>query len=214
MAERHSSHTGNREILTSGVPQRRQSDGKRVANTLSAIPLADETRRETSEFSFATTWVPTRIGSPLLLKTNLLSRQCFKGTDILQYNGQASCTQRTEVTPQLYELLRVQCALVHPQRWSGICDESSPHNALDVATALAECIFRQRFEDVSGTHPDRHSRNNETALTARLVHFKTRSEGQSSTTIIKLSIRSEGMHLTKDAPGFSRNGTLGRRTCN
>ena len=164
---------------------------------LSAIPLAEETRRETNECSFATTWVPTRIGSPLLLKTDLLSQHWFKGSDILQYNGQTSRTQRTEVTRRLCELLPIHRALVHLQRLSGICDESSPHNALDVATALAECIFRQRFEDVSGTHPDRHSRNNETALTARLVHLKTRSEGQSSTTIIpKLSIRSEGIHLT------------------
>jgi hypothetical protein len=82
---------------------------------LSPIPLAEETRRETSECSFATTWVPVRIGSPLLLKTNLLSRRCFKGTgtDILQYNGQTSPTQRTEVTPQLCELLPSHCALVH-----------------------------------------------------------------------------------------------------
>ena len=59
-------------MLTRGVPQRRQSDGKRVAKRLSATPLTDETRVDTGELSRVKTWVPVaRIGSSLLLKTSL-----------------------------------------------------------------------------------------------------------------------------------------------
>jgi len=68
----HGWQTGRREMLTRGVPQRRQSDGKRVAKRLSATPLTDETRVDTSELSRVKTWVPVaRIGSSLLLKTSL-----------------------------------------------------------------------------------------------------------------------------------------------
>src|ERR1700687_5962006 len=59
-------------MLTRGAPQRRQSDGKRVAKRLSATPLTDETRFDTNEPSRVKTWVPVaRIGSSLLLKTSL-----------------------------------------------------------------------------------------------------------------------------------------------
>ena len=69
---RHGWQTGRREMLTRGEPQRRQSDGKRVAKRLSATPLTDETRVDISELSRVKTWVPVaRIGSSLLLKTSL-----------------------------------------------------------------------------------------------------------------------------------------------
>jgi hypothetical protein len=64
--------TGRREIQVKGIPQRRQSDGKRVAKRLSATPLADETSADSSELSRVKALVPVaRIGFPLLLKTNL-----------------------------------------------------------------------------------------------------------------------------------------------
>src|SRR5207248_9562869 len=66
-----SSHTGKREILTRGAPQRRQSEGNRVAKTQSATPLAEETNEDASH-CHATSLVPeARIWSPLLLKTTL-----------------------------------------------------------------------------------------------------------------------------------------------
>jgi len=72
MSDRHSTQTGSRKILTRGAPQRRQSEGKSVANKLSATPLTEETNEDTRERLRATTLVPAaRIGSPLLLKTNL-----------------------------------------------------------------------------------------------------------------------------------------------
>jgi hypothetical protein len=71
-SEREGRQTGRREILTRGAPQRRQSDGKRVAKRLSATPLTDETSIDTSELSRVKTGVPVaRIGSSLLLKTSL-----------------------------------------------------------------------------------------------------------------------------------------------
>src|ERR1700680_901247 len=74
MAARHAWQTGRREMLVKGVPQRRQSEGKRVAKRLSATTLIEETRMDTSEPPRGATLVPVvRIGSPLLLKTNLPS---------------------------------------------------------------------------------------------------------------------------------------------
>ena len=72
ISERHASQTGSREMLIKGVEQIRQSEGKRVANKLSARLLADDTTMDTSEPYRGATSVPvTRIGSPLLLKTSL-----------------------------------------------------------------------------------------------------------------------------------------------
>ena len=75
MAERHSRQTGRREIFTRGAPQRRQSEGNRVANKLSARPPAQETNEECfakSLVSLVTMPVPVaRIGDILLLKTSL-----------------------------------------------------------------------------------------------------------------------------------------------
>ena len=72
MSERHARQTGRREILIKGAPQRRQSEGKSVAKRLSATPLTEETRQDTSELPGGPTLVPVaRIGFPLLLKTNL-----------------------------------------------------------------------------------------------------------------------------------------------
>jgi hypothetical protein len=62
-------------MLIRGAPQRRQSEGKRVAKRLSATPLIEETRIETSDVSRVPTLVPeARIESSLLLKTNLPRR--------------------------------------------------------------------------------------------------------------------------------------------
>jgi hypothetical protein len=72
ISDRHAAQTGRREMLTKGVPQRRQSEGKRVANRLSTRPLTEEATMDTSEPSRGSTLLPVaRIGSPLLLKTNL-----------------------------------------------------------------------------------------------------------------------------------------------
>jgi len=63
----HTSHTGRREILIRGAPQKRQSEGNSVAKTHSAIPLTDEISR-----CCAAILVPeARIWPPLLLKTSL-----------------------------------------------------------------------------------------------------------------------------------------------
>jgi hypothetical protein len=59
-------------MLIRGERQKRQSEGKRVAKRLSAIPLTDETSIDTNELSRVKTGVPVaRIGSSLLLKTSL-----------------------------------------------------------------------------------------------------------------------------------------------
>ena len=64
---RQSSQTGKREILFSGVPQRRQSAGKRVANRLSAASVRhDRTTASTLEMPAANR---VRSRSLLLLKT-------------------------------------------------------------------------------------------------------------------------------------------------
>ena len=59
-------------MLVRGFPQRRQSEGKSVEKRLSATALTDETKIDRNELPHVTTLVPVdRIGSPLLLKTNL-----------------------------------------------------------------------------------------------------------------------------------------------
>src|SRR5450755_3534469 len=68
IAEMHSSQTGNREILVRKESQRRHSEGKIVANRLSAMPRS----QEAGSLSIATLLVePGRVRPPLLLKTNL-----------------------------------------------------------------------------------------------------------------------------------------------
>jgi hypothetical protein len=62
-------------MLIRGAPQRRQSEGKRVAKRLSATPLMEQARVETSELFRVPSLVPeARIESSLLLKTNLPRR--------------------------------------------------------------------------------------------------------------------------------------------
>lgn len=64
-----------------GEPQRRQSEGNRVANKLSAIPFT----RETRGFDLAKSLVPRfRVGCPVLLKTNLLTEPAYA---LAQYSG-------------------------------------------------------------------------------------------------------------------------------
>ncbi len=97
----HSSQTGSREILIRGVPQRRQSEGNRVAKRLSATPLTEETREDTRELSRTAALVPVvRIGSPLLLKTTSLVQPVLTGAPsgriFLSINGAACWTQRVE----------------------------------------------------------------------------------------------------------------------
>src|SRR3954466_13853205 len=59
-------------MLVRGARQKRQSEGKRVAKTLSAIPLTDETKVDISDLCRVNAGVPVaRIGSSLLLKTSL-----------------------------------------------------------------------------------------------------------------------------------------------
>src|SRR5437660_1906117 len=85
----HSSHTGKREILTRGAPQRRQSEGNNVAKTHSAMPLTEETNEDA--ICRATTLVPeARNWSPLLLKTNLPRQPPAWGarrTNLLKYSA-------------------------------------------------------------------------------------------------------------------------------
>jgi len=58
--------------LIRGAPQRRQSEGKKVANKASAIPPIEEIREATKAFCCSTTLVSAaRVGCPLLLKTSL-----------------------------------------------------------------------------------------------------------------------------------------------
>src|SRR5947208_14636211 len=88
----HSSHTGKREILTRGAPQRRQSEGNNVAKTHSAMPFTEETNED------ATCRTPAllpeaRIWSPLLLKTHLPRPAAAWGprrTNLLQSGGPAN----------------------------------------------------------------------------------------------------------------------------
>jgi hypothetical protein len=72
IAARHTSQTGSREMLIKGAPQRRQSEGKRVANRLSAIPPREEIREATNTLRCFTSLISVvRVGHPLLLKTSL-----------------------------------------------------------------------------------------------------------------------------------------------
>src|SRR5207302_11236373 len=94
----HSSHTGKREILTTGAPQRRQSEGNNVAKTHSAMPLTEETN-EDATFRATTLLPEARNSSPLLLNTNLPRPAAARGPrrrNPLQYSAPATCKR----TPQ------------------------------------------------------------------------------------------------------------------
>lgn len=66
--ETHSSQTGNREMFVRKALQRRHSEGKIVANRLSAMPRS----QDAGSLSRAALSVATaRVRSPVLLKTNL-----------------------------------------------------------------------------------------------------------------------------------------------
>ena len=55
-----------------GAPQMRQSEGNKVANKLSAMPLTEETSEATNTFCFETAFDPVaRVGYSQLLKTSL-----------------------------------------------------------------------------------------------------------------------------------------------
>jgi hypothetical protein len=89
MQARHSSETGSREIVTSGAPQMRQSEGNNTAKRLSP---ARPPHRETIERpATALAWI-ARVRSPLLLKTasRVPVELAVHGRRIsLQYNGDA-----------------------------------------------------------------------------------------------------------------------------
>src|SRR5438270_8074357 len=68
MPARHASHTGKREILTSGSEQIRQLDGKRTVNKPSAAVPNKETNEDCRSEDSA---LEARVSSPLLLKTPL-----------------------------------------------------------------------------------------------------------------------------------------------
>src|SRR5579872_161393 len=71
IAERQSSQTGKREMLTRGWWQISQSEGNNVANKAAATPLAPETKQETNRLSRFTLVSGDRFWVPLLLKTIL-----------------------------------------------------------------------------------------------------------------------------------------------
>jgi hypothetical protein len=71
-ADKHSSQTGRREILTRGALQRRQLAGNKVANRLSATVFSQETTPSCA----AVLCRGFRVWSVLLLKTNLLRPGC------------------------------------------------------------------------------------------------------------------------------------------
>ena|GEM_PF-6777417 len=92
-AEIHSSQTGNREMLVRKALQRRHSEGKIVANRLSAMPRS----QDAGSLSRAALSVATaRVRSPVLLKTNLprpgtSPRKRPAGRVGYQYIGAALC---------------------------------------------------------------------------------------------------------------------------
>src|SRR5581483_1427435 len=87
-AARQFSQTGRREILTSGAPQRRQSEGKRVAKRLSAATLTQETNAGS-----ATLALVARVRSSLLLKTILQPARSLPAP-AGNISGQYSCVVR------------------------------------------------------------------------------------------------------------------------
>src|SRR5262249_49004693 len=100
IAERHSGQTGRRETLVRGMPQTRQSEEKKVANRLSAMPFSDETSVEPSPLCPDRALFWARIKSPLLLKTSLpRPHRCLdsSGTNLVQYSGETGNKQRKEL---------------------------------------------------------------------------------------------------------------------
>jgi hypothetical protein len=77
------------EIRTRGAPQIRQPEGKRVAKRLSAMPRSEAFRLNARRFLSGKSPAPVaRIGSPLLLKTNLpVSLDEVPGQTPFQYKG-------------------------------------------------------------------------------------------------------------------------------
>src|SRR5690348_13838847 len=71
ISNKHSSQTGRREIFTRGALHRRQLAGNRVANRLSATVFIQDNR---TPGCAAVLSRGLRVGSVLLLKTNLLRR--------------------------------------------------------------------------------------------------------------------------------------------
>src|SRR5262249_3987479 len=72
ITDKHGSQTGKREMLARGLPQRRQSEGNKVANRADATPFTLEIKEESSRHSrVASLASVARVGFPLLLKTTL-----------------------------------------------------------------------------------------------------------------------------------------------
>ena len=79
-------------MLIRGAPQIRQSEGNKVANRLSAMPVTEETSDATNTFCFVTAFDPVaRVGYSLLLKTSLPRPAGATGaptqTNPFQYSG-------------------------------------------------------------------------------------------------------------------------------
>lgn len=164
IADRHSSQTGSREMLTRGTPQRRQSEGNRVANRLSAITLT----RETNELGLATSLVPVaRVGYLLLLKTSLpRSGRCYGGsnpTNSPQYSGQSSRSAIGRIFRQRHGGVVQALAPEPPRIWFGNTCGSSRHSVPASKAAPAGRIFPAASWGGSGTRPNCHSLDIETA---------------------------------------------------
>jgi len=95
MADKHSPHTGKREIFISGVPQIRQSDGNTVVNRAVATSYNPEVKENGDRLSSAFPLLVLPELFLLLLKTTLprsaVAAEAPAEPNLLKYSGAESC---------------------------------------------------------------------------------------------------------------------------
>lgn len=176
-------------MFDKGALQRRQSEGKNVANKLSAARFIwaakDETKAGIDACSLATVLVPVvRVRSRLLLKTNLPRPAGAMGPSWkyqAQYNG-AECllaTRRVLVRQPWVkrpgrELLRVGDAQEPEETIAYSLCESTWRSAPDGARIWAANTFRSESGDENENPEDCHNHYNGIAWIAWLMHLQSR----------------------------------------
>ena len=155
-----SGHTGNREIFTSGAPQRRQSEGNSAANKPWATVAAPRTaassrvRRGGAE---------VRVMSPVLLKTSLprpAPGQAPAGRIALSIAGSAGPMQL--LTPPAAVLRAISPARARHQQRRCFC-ENNLRNEL-VSRGTPERTFPGTHGGVNGMHPNCRSPDTDSAF--------------------------------------------------
>ena len=183
IAARHSSQTGSREILIRGVPQRRQSEGKKVANRLSAIPPTEEIREASNALCCFTASV-ARVGCPLLLKTSLPHPSGATGAPPrrMPFSITGSHARRNHRRrfrrPHGAQRNATRAVLELRRNSADSTGGSSPHSVLAATPSAAEPASPENFADGTGIRRCSRNLRNGTSSTAWLVILRCTARGQ------------------------------------